>query len=300
MLKLSGINLGCFLEYDNTWQQEVNIYAIVNTLKMHNMNTIRLIISSDLISNKEYISKLNNILSITSNNNIYCIITFGGENLFSNNSWISFTKMLSSEEEKYNIINKFSNLWFEFSGMIRDYSDYLIIEPFNEIHDGQWGHGLNQFDNGKSYEIINMLNFAAIKAVEMNIKNPKYIIKSYCQQQEMICKLDKRLFKIKNSYIGAAFYGSNYRFSITGEEPFFNEEEQKNFIKNSKGLKTKNLLFTEIGCATSKLPLKESKKYFDFLKKNLLNNKKYSYLLWDDGGDFKYINRLTGEWLYEI
>lgn len=299
MLRLSGINLGCFLEYEDTWQREVNIYAIVNTLKTHNMNTIRLIVSSDFISNKDYISKINNILSITSNNNIYCIITFGGKNLFSNNSWISFTKMLSSEEEKYNIFNKFSNLWFEFSGMIKDYSDFLIIEPFNEIHDGQWGHGLNQIDNNRSYEIVDTLNLITVKAVKLNIKEPKYIIKPYCQQQEMICNLDKRLFKIKNSYIGAVFYGSDYRFSITGEEPFFNEEDQKNFLKKSKGLKTKNLLFTEIGC-TTKVSIEEHKKYLDFLKKNIMQKRKYSYLLWDDGRDFKYIDRQTGEFLIEI
>lgn len=299
MNKLKGINLGCFLEYENTWHQEINIQSIVESLNTHKMNVIRLIVSDEFISDKNYISIINNILKITSENKIFCIITFGGNNLFSNESWISFTKMLSSEEEKYKIISRFNNMWFEFSGLIREYSDYLIIEPFNEIHDGQWGHGLNQFDDGKSYDIINMLNFAAIKAVEMNIKNPKYLIKPYCQQQEMICNLDKRLFKIKNSYIGAAFYGSDYRFSITGEEPFFNEEEQKNFLKKSKGLKTKNLLFTEIGC-TTKVSLEEHKKYLDFLKKNIMQKRKYSYLLWDDGRDFKYINRQTGEFLIEI
>lgn len=297
MNKLKGINLGCFLEYENTWHQKINIQAIVNSLKSHSMNAIRLIISDEFISNENYISIINNILKITSENKIFCIITFGGNNLFSNESWISFTKMLSSEEEKYKIISRFNNMWFEFSGLIREYSDYLIIEPFNEIHDGQWGHGLNRFDDGKSYEIINMLNFAAIKAVEMNIKNPKYIIKSYCQQQEMICHLDKRLFKIKNSYIGASYYGSDYRFSITGEKPFFNKEEQENFFKKSK--KTKNFLFTEIGCTTKVSP-EEYKKYLDFLRKNIMQKRKYSYLLWDDGRDFKYINRQTGEFLIEV
>ena len=64
MLRLSGINLGCFLEYENTWQHEVNIYAIVNTLKTHNMNTIRLIVSSDFISNKDLALYIRQSLSL--------------------------------------------------------------------------------------------------------------------------------------------------------------------------------------------------------------------------------------------
>lgn len=31
-----------------------------------------------------------------------------------------------------------------------------------------------------------------------------------------------------------------------------------------------------------------------------MQKRKYSYLLWDDGRDFKYIDRQTGEFLIEI
>lgn len=291
-----GINLGCFLEYENTYKQKINFPAILKTLKEKNLNSIRLLVSSNLLKRADYQQILAETVSLITQNKIYCILTFGGHEVFSDDSWISFKKMLASEEEKYKIIIKFSQIWSDFSGLFRGKDEYIIFESFNELHDGQWGHGFNLFDDGKSYEIINLLNKAFIEAIGMHFNNAKLIIKPYCQQPEMVKFLDKKLLKRKNIYLGFLYYGSNYRFSISATENNFDEKAEKAFMKNLKGINLKKSIIVETGCNTKQNKV-ELDKYLSFIF-NLF--KKNSYLLWDDGCDFKYIDRLSGKWLNDI
>lgn len=297
--QLKGLNLGCFLEYKDTFEKKVNIDKIIKSLKSKDMNCIRLLISTELFKGNYYKQILFDTIKSITQQKIYCIITIGGHELWSNDSWISFKKMLASEEAKYDIILKIADFWQNLALNFREDYEYLIFEPFNEIHDGMWGHGFNLFDNGKSYEIINMINNAVRESIGLHLKKASFIVKPYCQQLEMIKYLDREVVK-HSDFIGAAYYGANYRFTISAEEPIFNISAENDFYKKVyKPVKNKKLLLTEIGCNTKNLKKENIDLYFDFLNKNVLN-KKTSYLIWDDGDNFKYIDRIIGEWLIDF
>lgn len=52
--------------------------------------------------------------------------------------WLSIKKARDSSEEKNEITAKFTRVWEQIAEKFKDYGDWLIFEPMNEIQDGGW------------------------------------------------------------------------------------------------------------------------------------------------------------------
>jgi endoglucanase len=72
----------------------------------------------------------------------------------STTSWLSILRLKQSQTELDTAIVKFTKVWEQIAERFKDYGDWLIFEPFNELHNGNWG---NQFAEAES-NIINKLN----------------------------------------------------------------------------------------------------------------------------------------------
>lgn len=72
-----------------------------------------------------------------------------------NNNWLNVKKASVSSSDYEAITAKFSALWVQIAAAFATYGDFLIFEPFNELHDGSWGWGDNRKDGGAQYEVIN-------------------------------------------------------------------------------------------------------------------------------------------------
>jgi len=70
------------------------------------------------------------------------------------NNWLSMNNLLK-DADRPNIYAKFEKVWEQIADKFKDYGDWLIFEPINELHDGGWGWNVK--DN-KEYTIINELN----------------------------------------------------------------------------------------------------------------------------------------------
>jgi len=68
--------------------------------------------------------------------------------------WLSMNK-LKVDADRDAIIDKYVKVWKQIADKFKDYGDWLIFEPFNEIHNGGWGWG--NIDNIE-FQIINTLN----------------------------------------------------------------------------------------------------------------------------------------------
>ena len=68
--------------------------------------------------------------------------------------WMSMAKLLV-DADRPQLYAKFEKLWEQIAAQFKDYGEWLIFEPFNEIHDGNWGNGVS---DEKQFEIINELN----------------------------------------------------------------------------------------------------------------------------------------------
>jgi aryl-phospho-beta-D-glucosidase BglC (GH1 family) len=66
--------------------------------------------------------------------------------------WLSINNLKNNREE---VTAKFVKVWEQIAERFKDYGDWLIFEPFNELHNGGWGWGDIP---AVEFEIINDLN----------------------------------------------------------------------------------------------------------------------------------------------
>jgi endoglucanase len=67
--------------------------------------------------------------------------------------WLSLKRLKTTDRET--ITNKFVKVWEQIAEKFKDYGDWLIFEPFNELHNGGWGWNIT---DSTEYAIINELN----------------------------------------------------------------------------------------------------------------------------------------------
>jgi len=66
--------------------------------------------------------------------------------------WLSMNRLKADRDA---VTGKFIKVWEQIANKFKDYGDWLIFEPFNELHNGSWGWG--NIDSVE-YDIINDLN----------------------------------------------------------------------------------------------------------------------------------------------
>jgi endoglucanase len=71
-------------------------------------------------------------------------------------NWLSLLRLKQSQQERETGTAKFVKVWEQIADKFKDYGDWLIFEPFNELHNGGWGWGTNI--DQTEFDIINDLN----------------------------------------------------------------------------------------------------------------------------------------------
>ena len=111
------------------------------------------------------------VVGYAKNANIKIIINIqhDGDSMYNSNAacWLLIRKILQGQNKeeqdaiKAGITDEFVKVWAQIAERFKDYGDYLIFEPFNELHDGRWG-----LDPAKElYDIINEWNQAFVDTV---------------------------------------------------------------------------------------------------------------------------------------
>jgi endoglucanase len=80
-------------------------------------------------------------------------------NLHHDSSWLNIRQARDSEEARERITDQFEKVWKQIAERFKDYGDWLIFEPFNELHNGGWG-GNGTIENPVEWDIINEWNQA--------------------------------------------------------------------------------------------------------------------------------------------
>ncbi|MCL2126868.1 MAG: cellulase family glycosylhydrolase [Treponema sp.] len=71
------------------------------------------------------------------------------------NGWLALNKLKANQASRDEITAKFVKVWEQIADKFKDYGDWLIFEPFNELHNGGWGWGTIE---DIEFEIIDDLN----------------------------------------------------------------------------------------------------------------------------------------------
>jgi len=73
------------------------------------------------------------------------------------NGWLSINRARVSQAEYDKVTFQFARTWQQISAYFMNFGDWLIFEPFNELHDGGWGWS-PESQQRPQYDIINQWN----------------------------------------------------------------------------------------------------------------------------------------------
>lgn len=97
--------------------------------------------------------------------------------------WLDIKAAAKDPAVQKRTLEQIEAVWTQIAMKFKDKGDFLILEGFNEIHDGGWGWGENLSDGGKQYRCMNEWNQAFVDAVRSTGGNnsDRYLgVPAYC------------------------------------------------------------------------------------------------------------------------
>lgn len=148
-----------------------------------------------------------------------------------NHFWLNISKAAKSEEARTALIQEFAAVWRQIATEFRSEGNWLIFEPFNELHDGKWGYGDNRRDGGAQYAVVNELNQLFVNTVRaVGGKNRKrwLAVAGYCANIDLtIQHLTLPKDKTPNHLLVAAHCYSPYLYTLEAKYDSCSEDELK-------------------------------------------------------------------------
>jgi len=111
-----------------------------------------------------YLDRLYEVVGYAENAGLNVIINIHHDGADSQ-YWLNIKEAAASATKAEQIEEQFAQIWHQIALKFKEKGDFLIFEPFNEIHDGGWGWGKNRTDGGVQYGIINSWNQTFVNVV---------------------------------------------------------------------------------------------------------------------------------------
>jgi len=145
--------------------------------------------------------------------------------------WLSLNKARKSPEDYNKITQKFIRVWKQIAVYFKNYGDWLIFEPFNELHDGGWGEG-NQSELNPQIDILNEWNQFFTNVVRNSGGNNEtryLVIPGYCTRPRHTLSSSFILPRdtVPDKQIVTFHYYDPYQFGIEGKMTKWGSAEDK-------------------------------------------------------------------------
>lgn len=138
--------------------------------------------------------------------------------------WLNIKSAAIDAAANKKVKDQLAAMWTQIANKFKNEGNYLIFEPFNEIHDGGWGWGANREDGGKQYACLNEWNQVFVDAVRATGGNntDRYLaVVGYCANPEITMEtLNLPKDSAKNRLVVGVHYYNPTTFSL---ECKFNE-----------------------------------------------------------------------------
>lgn len=237
--------------------------------------------------------------------------------------WLNIKRATADEAANEQIKAEISAVWRQIAERFRDKGEFLMFESFNEIHDGEWGHGDNLTDGGRQYAILNEWNQLFVDVVRATGGNnrsrylgvPSYSAKEECAIEGFVMPEDSVEGRLMLSihYYSPHDYTLENRYDEWGYMAAVNngsyrdEEEMMSFFARikehflDKGIA---VYIGEFGCSRRRDPQKESFRQY-YLETFCRHAAQLSLpiILWDNGSrrggreSHGYLDHTTGEFI---
>jgi endoglucanase len=242
--------------------------------------------------------------------------------------FVDFAGAVNNASKKNEIQNQIGKVWTQIAEYFKNYGDYLIFETLNEVHSGNWGNGNNSdpvYQNQQN--ILFDWNQAALSAIRATGGNnatryvavpglgstePETVIAAHTRGK----LLPNDGSNGTNKFIVSVHYYAPWRYTVASAVASQAEEgllhtwgtdDEKNHLTNATAsLKTTFInndiavYFGEWGAPTgvrSSMSATIKDMHLDYIGSVAATARANSIvpILWDDGGDFKMLERSNGK-----
>lgn len=288
-------------EYEKSWGNPLIAKEQFTAIHDAGFRTVRIPVSWDehMDANgtiqKEFLDRVQEVVDMALDSGLYVIIDTHHED------WLNLD--LSKKEE---IKNRLSVVWKQIALRFRDYDYRLVFEGMNEprLENSQyeWNSGtaeLRAFVNE-----LNALFVSTVRGTGQNNESRFLMICPYCHRAEEDAlkglKLpdDDRLIVAVHLYEPSDFcLDANSGKSRGSDANALQAMEQKfSLLKDYFVSKNIPVVITEFGCVDKG----NTQDRIDWTRDFVGYCRKFgiSYIWWDNGGDFRILNRETGAWEY--
>ena len=157
---------------ETAWGNPVATQALFDTLKSKGFSTVRIPVTwlghigeaPDYKIDEIWLNRVVELVEMAEKAGLNAIVNMhhdGGNS----RHWLNIKDAALDPEKNEEIKKEIIALWTQIAEAMKDKSNFLMFESFNEIHDGGWGWGANRTDGGKQYECLNQWNQVFVDAV---------------------------------------------------------------------------------------------------------------------------------------
>lgn len=331
-----GWNLGNqFDAYNNgvaqetAWGNPATTQKLFTKLSVDGFKTVRIPITwlghvgaaPDYKIDETWLNRVYEVVGYAQSAGLNAIINIHHDGADSSN-WLDIKTAANDEDANTRIKERLAAMWTQIAEKFIDKGDFLIFEPFNEIHDGGWGWGDNRSDGGRQYAVLNEWNQTFVDAVRATggknatrwlsavgyVTNPDLTM-DYLQIPND--SADGRMLVAVHFYDPTTFTleGSKTEWGHTGtdKESWGNEDNMTTVFSKLKSKFVDNgypVYIGEAGCIHHTTARSElfRKYYMEYLMKSARDNE-LGVIIWDNGSTgagrecHGYYNHATGEYI---
>lgn len=174
-----GWNLGNHFDaYNNAvsaedaWGNPKATQATFHKVKAAGFNSVRIPVTwlghigdaPDYKIQDAWLDRVAEVVSYAEKAGLYAIVNIHHDGADSK-YWLDIKAAAKDPVVQKRTLEQIEAVWTQIAMKFKDKGDFLILEGFNEIHDGGWGWGANLKDGGKQYKCLNEWNQMFVSTV---------------------------------------------------------------------------------------------------------------------------------------
>lgn len=180
---------------ETSWGNPRTTQALFDKLKADGFNTVRIPVTwlgkvgpaPDYKIDDAWLNRVYEVVGYAENAGLRAIVNIHHDGANSE-YWLNVKKAATDAAFNLQVKDQIAAMWTQIARKFADKGDFLIFEPFNEIHDGGWGWGDNRKDGGKQYSCVNEWNqvfFDAVRATGGNNATRYLSAVGYCTNPDL-------------------------------------------------------------------------------------------------------------------
>lgn len=290
-------------EQETAWNNPVTTKAMIDKVASSGFNAIRIPVTwtyqvtkkSGVYSiNDDWMNRVQTVVDYCVANDMYIIINMHHDDQYSvDGGWID----ISASNYKFNkILDEYSQLWKLIADRFKNYNEKLIFEGLNEVcatasYDGcgsgtgkcWWGHSEDSFDrlNQLYQKFIDTVRATGGNNAKRYLMIPTYGAQWYENQLKNVTATDSA----KHLIVDMHWYDTSAQLNFSNVEASYITMWKEYAEKYGYGI-----VLGECGFATNSSITAKNKWANNFVKP-LKEKYGIPVFLWDDGGDFKILDR---------